>query len=119
MDLTDIDRLTLGELRAIAERADETLVMLQRVRGLLSGAAQPGVAVNAGQPLQQPQTQALTKPPSVLTPEQQADLSAWKNSPARMKLVEQAKGTPDDLPPSISAAEKKEEAKIFGKEWGQ
>jgi hypothetical protein len=120
MSPDEIDKLTLGELRAIAERAHETLSLLAKVQGLLNGAAQPGVAVNnGGQAYSPAQTPASTKPPNQLSQEQQKEMEAWKNSPARLKLLEQMKPTPNDLPPEMSAAERKEQAKVFGKDFGQ
>jgi hypothetical protein len=110
---SDISRLTLSDLEAIASRAKAAAETLQSALKLLRlGAAdQPAVSENTGGhvPNQTPAPLApanLNRPTGdTLTPEQRKALSDWRNSSARSKLLEQMQDTKDELPADIQRAE--------------
>lgn len=85
----DMSRLTLADVEAIAARFSAAVQTIRESQALLGGA--PAVettrpAIIRAQPISA----------QVASPEAQKDLDAWRNSPARAKLMEQFK--PDAQP---------------------
>jgi hypothetical protein len=83
----DVARLTLADLEAIAARFSAAVATIREAQALLGGAAP--LPTQSARP-----SNAPTPAAQIVTPEQQAELSAWRNSPARAKLLEQFKEEP-------------------------
>lgn len=79
----DIDKLTIGEVRAIAARAAEALVKFREAQLAL------------GAPIQSPLTVAQP-PPVELPPVQAAALAQWHADPERQRLLDLARNKAEE-----------------------
>jgi hypothetical protein len=78
--------MTLADIEALAARLGEAVRVIREAQALLGASVAPGAPVPAV-------AQAPARPVAaqLVSPEQQAELDAWRRSPARAKLLEQFK----------------------------
>lgn len=89
----DIGKLTLIEIEDIAARAEAAAQTLRSALALMRGGAVHAEHLSSAPP-------ATARPVPVqhhLSDEQQAELNRWRNSPARQRLLEQARGSGADV----------------------
>lgn len=86
MTTEEMSKLTLADLEGIAARYSAAVATIREAQALL------GAPVSVRLDAPKSATPPVPVVAQVLSPEQQAELAAWRQSPARQKLLDQVRG---------------------------